>query len=189
MAPVVPTIEPTDVTAGSTWTWKMSSGIYPISEGWTLSYAIRGLAALAWSTSWISNDGSSFTIVIPPASTLPLKEGSYEFTRIWAGSGSYAGQTFYEQLPTLTVQADPVTAIAGARVPMVEQAYTAVKAAYYARLAGDEPEEYTIGGRSVRKMSISDLWKQLCILASRVTRLRNGGELPGYQVRFTTPTP
>lgn len=175
--------------AGSTWTWTVSSAAYPISEGWVLSYRMAGSAVLAWSTSWISNDGTTHTVAIPYTTTAGLTPGRYEFSRVWVGAGTYSGQRFLEALDPLTVQADPTSAAPGERVAFAEAALAAVEAALTARFAGDEPEEYTIGNRSVRKMSLVDLQRTRAQLQTELWRLKNPGV--GYRslaVRFTQPS-
>ena len=137
MAPITPTIEPTTATSGSTWTWTAYSSDYPVSEGWALSYVITGVRSLVWSTGYVTNNGTTHTVVIPPAATLPLTAGRYEVTRIWTGSSTYAGIRYDEALPPLTVVADPVTAADGSRVTFAETNLAAVEAAITARLAGD----------------------------------------------------
>lgn len=187
MAPVTPVGEPLSITAGSTATWTVSSATYPVAEGWALSYAFNGASTLSWSSGYVSNDGSTHTVTLPPAATLPLSPGRYEVTRIWTGSGSYAGQRFDEALPPLTIVADPATQRPGSRLAFAEKNLAAVEAAITARLCGDQPEEYEIGGRSVTKIPIAELRKIRSELAAEVFRLRNPGTMRSTYVRFTVP--
>ncbi len=186
MAKVVPTVEPVQATAGSTWTWKHASAEFPVSEGWTLSYAIAGKSTLAWSASYISNDGTTHTVAIPASATASIEAGRYEITRIWTGSGSYSGQRFTEDLPPLTVLTDPGTVAPEDRLGFAEKNLAAVEAALSARYAGDEPEEYQIGNRSVRKMSLLDLKRTRAELHAEIRALR--GERRSLHVRFLRPS-
>lgn len=167
----------------------MSSADYPISEGWTPSYAIKGASDLVWSSGWVTNNGSFHTVVIPASSTAVLTEGRYEFTRIWTGSGTYSGYRYTDILDPLVVVPNPATATAGDRVSFAETNLAAVQAAITARLAGDEPEEYAIGGRSVRKMTIDQLQRLRAALQTEVWRERNPTAAnPKSYVRFTAAT-
>ena len=173
MAPTVPSVEPTVAAAGSTWTWTASSTEYPVSEGWVLSYSVAGVDVPTWSTGWISNDGSIHTVTIPYGTTATLRPGRYELSRIWTGASAYSGVRYVEALPPLTVTANPSTVAPGDRVAFAEANLAAVEAALTARYAGDQPEEYSIGGRSVKKMSVADLEKSRGRLQAELWRLRH----------------
>lgn len=182
MAPILPRVEPTTVTAGSTWTWLLSSGTYPVSEGWTLSYALNGVSRLTWSSAWLAADGE--TVTIPATTTATIAAGTYELTRIWTGSGTYAGRRDTEACPALQVLPDPATVVAGERVSFVEANLQAVEAAITARVAGDQPQEYTIGNRSVVKMTLGELLALRAKLRAELWALRNPGQRPALRVRF-----
>lgn len=183
MAPLLPRIEPTTVTAGSTWTWLLSSGTYPVSEGWTLSYAINGVSRLTWSAAYLAADGE--TVTIPATATASIEAGTYELTRIWTGSGTYSGRRDTEACPALQVLHDPATVVAGDRVAFAEANLAAVEAAITARVSGDEPQEYTIGNRSVVKMPLNELLALRAKLRAELWALRNPGQRPAMRVRFT----
>jgi hypothetical protein len=175
MAPITATIEPTTATAGSTWIWTVESPTYPVSEGWALSYAILGGSKLLWSASYVANDGTTHTVTIPATITAAFTAGRYEVTRIWTGSSTYAGRVEFEACEPLNVAANPSLAAPGDRVAFAEANLAAVEAAITARLAGDQPEEYAIGGRSVTKMKIGELIAIRGKLSSELWKLRNPG--------------
>lgn len=189
MAPTIPVGEPTSLVAGSTAKWTLSSGTYPVSEGWALSYAFNGASTLAWSSGYVTDDGSTFTVTLSASVTGKLTPGTYEATRIWTGSGSYAGEVYREPLDPILVVADPAQQGPGDRLAFAEVNLKHVEVAITTRLCGDEPEEYEIGGRSVTKMSLAELKKTRAELRSEVWRLRNPGK-PYRQiaVRFTVPS-
>ena len=189
MAPILATTEPTTATAGATWTWTVSSSTYPVSEGWTLSYATLGAGKLSWDASWVTESGETRTIVVPTTSTAPLAAGRYERTRIWTGSGTYAGRVDFEPCDPLTVAANPSLAAPGDRVAFAEANLAAVEKAISARLAGDQPEEYAIGGRSVRKIELGELMAIRGKLSAELWRLRNPGRaFRSMGVRFSVPS-
>ena len=185
MAPILPTIEPTEATAGSTWTWKILSSSYPVAEGWVLSYAVAGLSTLVWSAAWLAADGQTVTI---PAASTSLDPGRYEITRIWTGAGPYAGQKYTEALPTLAVAPNPSFAAPGDRVRFAEKALAYVEAALLGRYADDMPLEYTIGGRmggrSVRKMDLAELKRARIELQAELRKL-SGRTRRTVRIRFT----
>lgn len=188
MAPVIPTGEPTTITAGSTVKWAVVSGTYPASEGWALSYAVNGASTLLWSAGYVTDDGTTYTVTLPASATATLVAGVHELTRIWTGSGSYAGEVYREALPPVTVVADPSTQGPGDRLAFAEQNLAYVEAAITARLKGDVPQEYQIGGRSVTKMSLADLRSMRRDLRAEVWQLRNPGQaFRSTYVRFTVP--
>ena len=176
MAPVTPTSEPTQATAGSSWIWTVASTTYPVSEGWTLSYVIAGVRTLAWSAGYVASSGETRTVTIPTTATAPLLPGRYEVTRVWTGSGAYSGQRFDEALPPLVVAGDPAAASPGSQVTFAEANLAHVERAITARLCGDQPEEYEIGGRSVTRMSLPELKKTRATLQAELWRLRNPGK-------------
>ena len=185
MAPVTPIIEPVRATSGDTWLWTYSSADYPLTEGWTLSYAIRGLSAPAWDATWAVASSNTTTVTIPSAITVALAPGRYELTRIWTGSGTYAGRRDTEACAPLTVVADPAGAGPGDRQTFAEKGLAAVEAAITARLAGDEPSEYSIGDRSVKRMTLADLYAARARLRLEVWRERHPGQsAPSALVRF-----
>ena len=77
--PTLPQLEPTALTAGDTAQWQRTFAGYLISDGWVLSYAINGPKALAWNGAWVTNDGNSWTVTIPPASTALMDSGNFVF--------------------------------------------------------------------------------------------------------------
>lgn len=189
MAPITPTTEPTIATAGATWPWTVAPTTYPISEGWALSYAVVGAGKLLWDDAWVTDDGATHTVTVPYTATAALAAGRYEITRIWTGSSTYAGRVDLEPCPPLTVAPDPTTAAPGDRVLFAEANLAAVEKAITARLAGDQPEEYTIGGRSVRKIDLKQLQAMRGALSAEVWRLRNPGRaFRSMGVRFSVPS-
>lgn len=172
MSRTLATTPPTTATAGDTWQWTASSPDFPVSEGWTLSYVIAGVSVLTWDASWVTDDGTEYTVEVPSTATAVLSPGRYEVTRVWTGTSTYAGQRFTETEAPLTVLADPGAVAPGDRVAFAETNLAAVQAAITARLAGDQPEEYTIGNRSVKRMSLAELYAMRTKLQDELRALR-----------------
>lgn len=186
MAPTIPTGEPTTVTAGSTWTWKLSHTTYPVSEGWALSYAINGVGKLAWSASYVASSGTDHTVTIPAANTADLPPGTYEFFRVWTGSGGTAGQVYTEALPRLAVLANPQTAGAGDRQSWEEKTLAVIETVLSGRIT-DDIAMYQIGGRTVSKIPFNELVAMRAALRQAVQFQRTGtlGQRIAYS--FTAP--
>jgi hypothetical protein len=146
-----------------------------------LSYSIRGASALTWDPSWVTNDGSLWTVTIPAASTASLTAGSYAVERHYA----LAGARYTETLARLEVKPDGATAAAGALQSINEKMLAALASLLYpASAAVSDVESYTIHSRQITKMSRLDLQKWYDIYASRVRREKNGGRNPAIHIAF-----
>lgn len=180
MAPITPTIEPTTATAGATWRWDLSSAVYPAAD-YTLSYAIAGTSLVDWDAAWAVNSSGTWQVTIPAAITATLDAGRYEFTRVWTDGAV----VYLESIPPLTVAPNPLTVAPGDRVAFAEKNLAAVESAITARLAGDQPEEYMIGGRSVKRMSLLDLKRTRRELQDELFRAKYPGQSRRRLIRFT----
>jgi hypothetical protein len=154
--PTIQAIEPTYATAGDTWQWQRSFDDFLISDGWALSYGINGPKHVVWNPAWVTNDGSIFTVTIPPATTTALTLGTYELIAILTGSGSYAGQRVSIKLPPIIVLPDPALAVDGSRVSHAATVLPIIEAALSGRLSADM-QRYMIAGREVTKIPIAEL--------------------------------
>lgn len=180
MAASVPTTEPSEVTAGDTWTWRVSFTDYS-SASFTLSYVLAGIDVLAWSPSFVTaqTDGS-FLVAIPTSETAKLRAGIYRFVRVLS-DGTTRSST---DLPFLNILADPATLEAGDAQPREERDLEVVRAAIAGRLK-DGMQGYMIGGRQVQYLTPTELRKEEAILLSKLAKLRNGGQNPFFTpVRF-----
>lgn len=184
MAPTVPTIEPETATAGDTWLWTYADGAYQLSEGWTLSYALAGASVLDWDSSWVAASGNVSTITVPATTTADLTPGSYEFSRIWTGSGTYAGRVHSVVLSRLTILPNPQTRAAGEGQTHAERTLAVLEAALEGRLT-DDIESYQIGGRAVSKIPVAELMTLRAKYRLEVWRGRHPGQAyPTAAVRF-----
>jgi hypothetical protein len=181
MAPVLPTCEPVNAVAGDTWTWTHQSATYLVSEGWALSYSIRGVSSLAWDTTYVTNDGTLWTVTIPATVTAALAQGSYVVERHY----TLAGARYTDPLPSLEVKPDAATASVGALQSFNEKMLAALKSLLYpASGAVSDVDSYTIHSRQITKMSRLDLQKWYDIYLARVTREKNGGRNASIRIAF-----
>jgi len=70
----IPNIEPTEIIKGSTVKWNKSLSHYSATDGWTLTYAIRGVSVLDITA--IAN-GADHSIVLSATQTAALYEGDH----------------------------------------------------------------------------------------------------------------
>jgi hypothetical protein len=185
VAPITPIGEPTSARAGDTWTWTKTFSQFAPSEAggtWTLSYLIAGVARLTWSGSWVSTSGSTWTILIPAASTAVLPEGRYEWQAILTGGAGYANQRYVAETGIIAVSVNPDAVVT--RRAFAEEQLAAVETVLGLRL-GSDVESYSIGGRSVSAIPVAQLWQMRRNLRTELWRLNNPGQsLPGRAVRF-----
>lgn len=187
MAPQVSTIEPSVLTAGDTWLWEVSDVTdYPISEGWTLSYEIGGVDKPQWNAGWATNNGSTWSIAIPADQTRALTAGRYQWAAIMTGSGSYAGRRHVIRTGVFELLPDPATAQPGELQSQDEKDLAVIVAVMAGRITADI-QQYAIGGRSVIKMTVGELWRWRTILETRVWRAKHPGQVgPAIASRFVS---
>lgn len=148
---VIPNTEPAELRAGDTWKWTRSIGEYP-APAWVLKYRFK-------------NDSSSFEVVGTQSGSGHMMTVARS-TSAGIRAGRYAYQAFAENNTTaerftvgtgyLSVLADfgnegLVDARSHAR-----RALEAIEAVLEKRATIDQ-EEYTIGGRSLKRTPIPDL--------------------------------
>lgn len=70
--------EPTEIIAGDTLAWTKDLADYPATDGWHLSYRLRGNTNydIAWGTH-VTTDGAGFSISVPAATTSSWVPGNF----------------------------------------------------------------------------------------------------------------
>lgn len=107
MAYQVPTSEPLDAVAGASWFWDIQYPQFPASEGWQLTYYIRGPED--FDTTWdthVTASGDAFEVRIPATAT-DLTAGKYRMT----GWVVLSGEKHAVYDGHLLVVANPATAV------------------------------------------------------------------------------
>jgi hypothetical protein len=176
MAPTTPTGEPTLLTAGDTWRWRIPDHPdYPQSEGWTLKYRLSGVTVLGFTATWQSSgdDANHWLVSVGATSTdTEVTSGRYRLFGYMEGSGTYAGR-FHEVSDTVVVVGDdPRQSTAGSLQTHAERTLAVIEAALEGRLDSDI-ESYQIAGRAVNKIPIADLMKLRGRYAALVQRERS----------------
>ena len=177
MAPTTPTGVPAQIVAGDTLLFYVPSyGSFPISEGWTPSYSFVGKRVLQTESSELTEDGNQWTCTVPIARTITLdsKAGVYEWHLFMTGSGDYAGQRYEVDSGKIEVLTNPANALDGDFQAQCEKDLAVVEAAIAGRLA-DDMKAYTIRGRQVVLLDLSELTTERARLKREVWKLKNPG--------------
>jgi hypothetical protein len=184
VAPTIPTGVPGTLAAGVTWKWTTSPGLYPPSEGWALSYALRGAGALDISGAQVTNDGAAtFTITVAADATAALAAGAYR----WVAYAEKAGEKYEVAKGVVDVTANLATAAAGALQSQAEAMVTRLDAEIRARIAGTGSghNSITIGSRAIEKIPLEQLYELRNKYQQQANRERSKGRFAPVKLRFT----
>jgi hypothetical protein len=175
MTAPVPTNEPFQARAGTTWTWQRQNlSDYPASA-WTLKYAFKNAVAHFELTATASGDW--YTATIAAATTLGYEPGKYRWVA-WVESGmeKYEVDTgWLEVLPPY----NQATQAARDDRTHARRTLDAIEAVIENRATVDQME-YTIGNRHLKRMPVADLMKWRDYYRDQVfaeeanERIRNG---------------
>ena len=180
--------EPEKLTAGVTWKWKKTLSDYPASE-WALTYYLRKDGATATSFS-ATADGDTHLVTIAAATTAAYASGIYDFVG-WVIKGTEKYEVFNSMIevlpnPTNTSAYDPRS--------HARRVMELLEAAMEGRVPNGM-ESYSIGGRSINKIPLSqlrELWekyKQDVVMEEQAERLVNGRRSgKNIGVRFNRPS-
>ena len=178
----VPSTEPTVLRAGETWHWTRQLDQFPASEGWTLTYYVRGVGKLDI-VATTATDGTSYDVLATAQNTSSLGAGRYTWDAIVSlGSGASA-EVHTADSGVITVQPNLATSPTGANQTHNEKMLAMIEAELERRLTGVSAggsgtiEAYVIHGRSVTKMPIKDLKVLRGQYLAAVTRERNPGRI------------
>lgn len=172
MAPPVSSVEPSQARAGETWLWDITYADYPRTEGWALSYELRGASRITLAAALTTANGDGWHVIVPASTTQDYDAGSYEFLAVLTGSGTYAGRVQTITLDRLVILANLIAAAAGDRLSWAEKTLVDVEAALAGRAKGDSPEFYAVDGTSVKSMSTQELNAWRLKLKQEIAQLR-----------------
>ena len=170
--------------AGDTWQWTKRLSLYPALQGYALAYYFAN-ATNAFSISGGAVTAAGDTFVIDFAATAGIAPGKYRWQAYatLAGVRSTAAEGWLIVTPNLA--AGPVDARTPARALL-----DAIDSVLAGRIL-DDTSKYTIGNRSLEKLSHLDLMKARSLIAWRVfheqraERVANGlGDGKRLLVRF-----
>jgi hypothetical protein len=144
------TIEPSELTAGDTWSWLKSLADYPANQGWTLKYSFTN-ATNKFSFAATAS-GSDHQITVPAATTAGYPSGRYQ----WQAYASKAGERYQVTSGTLVVLAnlDALDSYDGRSHAV--KTLEAIEAVIENRASMDQ-QKYMIAGRSLERIPVTDL--------------------------------
>jgi hypothetical protein len=173
-------VEPDRAVAGDTWKWTRALADYLPSDGWVLTYSIRGLSVLLDADVVVTPGASNYAVAVAANKTAALLPGTYR----WAAFVTKAGERYTADEGVLVVERNLSTAAAGDALSHAEKALPIVEAALAGRLTADV-EEYMINGKQVRKIGVPELKKLRKQYRNEIWRQRNGNKLgPQHQLTF-----
>lgn len=165
MAAPLLTEMPSSLTAGTTVTYTRSHADYPANGGWTLTLYVAGVGLLAPITG--TPLGTGFVVTLSATATAELPSGTYQWEeRVTDGSAVYVAASG-------TVSVHRNIALAGDKDMQshAERTLAIIEAALEGRLP-DGMESYTIAGRAVTKIPLTELVELRARYRSEVEALR-----------------
>lgn len=183
MTPTTPTTEPTQVTAGTNWAWDITDADYPPSDGWTLSYAIRGATAADKLDVEATPDADEavYQVRVAAASSA-ISAGLYH----WAKFVEDVDGNRYER-GRGTLRVLPDFGAADTYQTHEQTVLAVLDAAIEGRLTSDM-EQFSIRGRSVTRIPIAELKKLRGEYRVLVRRQMTGGKVVrAVETHFRAP--
>jgi len=153
MAAEIPTTEPGELIAGDTWQWRKSLPDYPANAvpAWVLTYYLRspeGEISIVASAS-----GADHAVTVAKATTAGYKAGYYGWDAA-VDNGTERHAVGHGAFP---VKPDPTKTGSGFDPRShARKTLEAIEAVIEKRATRDQ-EEYTIGGRSLKRTPIEEL--------------------------------
>jgi hypothetical protein len=153
MAAEIPTKEPAELVVGDTWQWTKSLGDYPANAApaWALTYYLRS-AAGEISIAAVAS-GADHAVSVAKATTAAYKPGYYG----WDAIVDNGTERHFVGHGALTVKPDPTKTGAGFDPRShARKVLEAIEAVIEKRATKDQ-EEYSIGGRSLKRTPVEEL--------------------------------
>lgn len=161
------TKEPTSITAGDTVVFEVSPAEFPPSEGWTGSYSIV-LATSQIAATVTDDDQATYTVTFGASQLATVvQETEARLVGRVTGSGDYAGKVYTIYDARVTILPNLTAATLTLSRTQAEKELDLVNAAIEKALASDI-ESYGIGGRSVTKRKLAELYRTRALLEARI---------------------
>lgn len=151
MTASIPTVEPLEITAGDYVQWQKKLSDYLATDGWVLSYAFINASAKFSANSTAS--GSDHLITLAAATTGSYASGIYK----WQSYVTNGSQRITIDGGEVVVKPNFATATTYDSRSDAKKTLDAIEAEILARAEGGMTVEYTIGDRSLKKSSVSEL--------------------------------
>lgn len=153
-------------SAGTTVEYDRTYLYFAPSDGWTLKLYLAGAEIIAPITATTSGD--VYTLTIPASYTERVASGVYA----WEERVSKNSLVYGVASGKVTIQPNIVVSSAGEMQAWAEKTLVVVEAALTGRLTSDM-ESYSIAGRSVAKIPISELIEIRARLKSEIFQSKN----------------
>jgi hypothetical protein len=165
MSAPVPSIEPTNLTAGDTVTWSRSLADYPATQSWVLSYRLINAANKIDITAAAS--GADHLVTVTAATSAAWQAGTYT----WQAYVTKAAERYTVGAGSVVIKPNLAAQAAGfdSRSESLQR-FDAIKAAYDLYIANGQGlmQRYTIGGREVWFKDFDDAKAQLDYWGNKV---------------------
>ncbi len=149
MSRAIPVGVPAEAVAGDTLEFDYSHSDFPVADGWSPTLILRGNHDFTSQAGHITTEGDTYKFKVPAAEFV-IAAGSYRY----AISFSKDGDRVTAESGTMRITADPTAALNSKS--HAEKMLEIVEARLEGRLI-DDIESYSIGGRSVTLLSMSEL--------------------------------
>jgi len=194
MAATVPEIEPYEVYAGDTFRWDKDLKDYTPADGWALTYSFRSNTGTGFNITASANSGNSgWEITVAASTTTSYTTGEYNWQAyVTKGSERYVvdnGVTIINR--NLNALGTSATTDLRTHAKLM---ISKIQSVLEGRMDADI-ENYSIGGRSINKIPVSELvnilhtYEEKLDKEERKRRLANkhgSGRL--IKARFSYPT-
>lgn len=154
----IPTTEPAELIAGDLWTWKRTDlGSDYLNSLYTLTYKLRPEGATTGTTLTITAtaSGADYLVSVAAATTAGYAAGEYNWSAFITRDSD--SERFQVDYGTLTVKPDLAVATTDPR-SHAKITLDALESVIEDRATKDQMS-YSIGGRSLSRMSVDDLLK------------------------------
>jgi len=169
---------PDTITNGTYVAYTKAFADYPANAGWSMALHIAGKSKLSKNA---VTSGASFVVTLATSDTDDLEPGQYQ----WVERVTNGAEVYDAACGQLIVKPNLATAAPGALQTWEEKTLAVVEAALSGSLTSDI-ETYQIHGRSVSRMSRSELLRIRNALKVSIQRQRNGGRIgQNFRTRFT----
>lgn len=160
--------EPVYFIAGDTVKWQINLADYKASDSWVLSYALRGPSNINLTATAV---GAEHLISIPAATSAGYKAGTYAFDAyVTKGSERYTVGSGY-----IDIKANLATATAHTDRLLTLQADIDAINAWLGK--NYNYASYAIGGRSMNKYSITELYTLRARMMSELQSLKDAEKI------------
>jgi len=176
--------EPAWFNSGDTLQFTKQLADFPASDGWTLTYYLASSGAPITFDAVTDADGVSYDVTVTAATTATFTPGVYKWTAVVRKGAGGAAQRFTVDQGDLRICSNPAGtgALSHAR-----KVLAAIEAVIENRATKDQ-EEYSIGGRMLKRSPLGELVKFRRQYAAEVRREERADQVARGQGQKTSRT-